>query len=109
MVFGIAIFGWGWKIRRLRKKWDRIREKSLKKKGRLKSDMLAKLDQVENSLRMLEERNPSRIERARLAKEVSIDLSELKEMLKMKPEEYMQAQRPATPQSYQQQGQQQRR
>jgi len=94
MVFGISIFGWGRKVRRLRKRWDRIREKSLKKKGQLKATLLTRLDQVENSLRMIEERNPSRLERARMAKEIEIELSELKEMLKMKPEEFQRAQRP---------------
>jgi hypothetical protein len=98
MVFGIAILGWGWRIRRLRKKWDRIREKSLKKDEPLKGNLLTRLDQVENSLRMLEERRLGRIEKARLAREVDLDLSELKEMLKMKPEEFQQAQRPVTPQ-----------
>lgn len=98
MVFGITLLGWGWKIRRIRKKWDRIREKALKKKEPLKANLLTRLDQVENSLRMLEERRLTRLERARLAREVDLDLSELKEMLKMKPEEFQQAQRPVTPQ-----------
>ncbi len=95
---GITLLGWNWKIRRIRKKWDRIREKSLKKDEPLKGTLLMKLDQVENSVRMLEERRLSRLERARLAKEVDVDLSELKEMLKMKPEEFQQAQRPVTSQ-----------
>lgn len=95
---GITLFGWGRKVQRLRKRWDRIREKTLKKKNPLKGTLLARLDQIENSLRMLEERNPSRLERARLAKEIEIELSELKEMLKMKPEEFQQAQRPVTTQ-----------
>ncbi len=99
MVFGISIFGWGRRVRRLRKKWDRIREKTLKKKDPLKANMLARLDQVENSLRMLEERRLTRVERARLAREVDLDLSELKEMLKIKPEEFQQqVQRPVIPQ-----------
>ncbi len=95
---GITLLGWNWRIRKLRKKWDRIREKTLKKKDPLKANMLARLDQVENSVRMLEERRLSRLERARLAKEVDVDLSELKEMLKMKPEEFQQAQRPVASQ-----------
>lgn len=98
MVFGIMLFGWGRRIRKLRKRWDRIREKTLKKDDPLRGNLLARLDQVENNLRMLEERNPTRVERARLAREIDLDLSELKEMLRMKPEEFRQAQRPVTPQ-----------
>ncbi len=95
---GITLFGWGRRVRKLRKRWDRIREKTLKKKDPLKANLLARLDQTENGLRMLEERRLSRIERARLAKEVEIELSELREMLRMKPEEFQQAQRPLTSQ-----------
>lgn len=87
MVFNF-LFGWNRKIRKLRKKWDRAREKTLKKKDPLKGTLLSKLDLIENHLRMLEEQKMTRIDRARFYKEVAINLAEIKEMLKMKPEEF---------------------
>ena len=85
------IFGWEWKIRHLRKKWDGIREGSLKKKGRHKQSLLEKLDRAEEHLRMLEERKLSRWDRARFAKEVEIDLEEIKALKDAKPEELEEA------------------
>lgn len=82
------IFGWSWKVRRLRKRWDRLREKTLKKGGLLRSDLLKKLDAIENNLRTLEEQRMNRVMRARISKEVEIDLSEVKALLKTDPEEY---------------------
>lgn len=79
--------GWGHKIRKLRKRWDRLREKSLKKEASLRAILLPREDQIEQNLRILEERRLNRRERARLAKEVEIDLEEIKAMLKSKPEE----------------------
>jgi len=90
-----ALFGWRRRIRKLRKKWDRLREKALKKEEPIRSTALGRLDQIENNLRMLEEQRLSRIDRARLAKEVEINLEEIKELLKSKPEE-LQAYRTAT-------------
>jgi hypothetical protein len=89
------IFGWDWKIRKLRKKWDDIREGSLKKKGRLRRTLLEKLDRTEERLRMLEERKMSRWDRARFCKEIEIDLEEVKSLKDIKAEEYeeIQAQR----------------
>lgn len=81
------IFGHGRKIRKLRKRWDRLREKTLKKNEVMRSQMLPKEDQVENNLRMLEERRLNRGERARLIKELELDLAEIKGNLKSKPEE----------------------
>ncbi len=83
------LFGWGRKIRKIRKKWDRAREKALKKEGPMKSDLLSRLDLIENKLRLLEERKSiTRVERSRLSKEIEIDLEGIKEMLKMKEEEF---------------------
>jgi hypothetical protein len=81
------ILGWGYRIRKLRKRWDRLREKSLKKEASLRATLLPREDQVEQNLRILEERRLNRRERARLAKEVEIDLAEIKSMLDGKPEE----------------------
>ncbi|MBN2042316.1 MAG: hypothetical protein JW754_00755 [Candidatus Aenigmarchaeota archaeon] len=95
-MFGF-IFGWGRKIRKLRKKWDRLREKALKKNEPLKSTILVKMDQIENNLRTLEERRSiARVERARLAKEIEIDLEGVKAMVKTKDEEFLQQQKVQT-------------
>ena len=85
MVLGI--FGWGWKVRRLRKRWDRLREKALKKDEAIRKPALEKLDSIQTSLVMLEEKPIGMMERARLKKEVEIGLEEVKEMLKSKPKE----------------------
>jgi hypothetical protein len=82
-----ALFGWQRRVRKLRKKWDRLREKSLKKQASLRAMVLPKEDQVEQNLRILEERRLGRAERARLAKEVEIDLAEIKAILESKSEE----------------------
>ncbi len=88
----IHLFGWKWRVRKIRKHWDRLREKSLKKQEPLRSTLLAKLDQIENNLRVLEERKSiTRIERARISKEIEIDLEEVKALVKSKPEELRQA------------------
>ena len=82
------IFGWDWKIRRIRKRWDDLREGSLKKKGRQKKMLLEKLDRTEERLRMVEERKMSRWDRARYAKEIEIDLEEIKALKDVKQEEF---------------------
>lgn len=86
MVLGF-LFGWDWKVRRMRKKWDRLREKALKKEEPIKHMALEKLDTIENHLRILEEQRVSRVDRARFSKEIQIDLSGIKSLLKSKPEE----------------------
>ncbi|MBI4175985.1 MAG: hypothetical protein HY518_02175, partial [Candidatus Aenigmarchaeota archaeon] len=82
MFFGL--FGWKAKVRRLRKRWDRLREKALKKEGLAKKSILERLDQTENKLRILEEQKISRLDRARLRKELEIDLEEIKELVRSK-------------------------
>lgn len=83
------LFGWGRKIRKIRKKWDRAREKALKKDDPMKSELLSRLDLIENKLRLLEERKSiTRVERSRLSKEIEIDLEGIKAMLKMNEEEF---------------------
>ena len=91
------LFGWGRKVRKLRKRWDRLREKALKKKQPIKGDILAKMDLIEQNLRVLEERRVSRIERSRIAKEIEIDLEGIKEMIGMKEDEYIQQKSSTTP------------
>lgn len=84
-LFGV-LFGWRWQVRRLRKKWDRTREKSLKKKDPIRRIALERLDTIENSLRLLEEQHLTRKDRARLSKEVNIGIAEVKALLKTKSE-----------------------
>jgi hypothetical protein len=85
MILGF-FFGWNWRVRRLRRKWDRVREKSLKKKGQLRAELLARLDIVENQLRMMEEQRLTRLDRRRFYREVAVALAEIREILKMKEE-----------------------
>ena len=73
---GLFFTNWEGRIRKLRKKWDRTREKVLKRKGTEKQQLLEKLDQIENNLRLLEEKELSRIDRIKVRKEVEIDLEE---------------------------------
>ena len=81
------IFGWGYKIRRLRKRWDRLREKTLKKDASVRTRLLQREDQVEQNLRILEERRLNRGEKGRLARELELDLAEIKDMVDAKTEE----------------------
>ncbi len=83
----LGLFGWGRRIRKLRKRWDRLREKALKKKGLLRKAALERLDNIENNLRTLEETRLTRIERVRIAKDVEISLEEMKEFLKARPDQ----------------------
>ena len=84
-MFGFG--GWDKKIRNLRKNWDRVREKTLTKEGSLKAKLLEKEDQIEQNLRLLEERDLHRIERNRLYNEVETSVKEMKTILEAKPEE----------------------
>jgi len=79
--------GWSRKVRRLRRKWDRAREKTLRKKNPIRRMALEKLDAIENNLRIIEEQKLSRVDRARLSKQVEIEIEEVKALLKTKPEE----------------------
>ena len=76
-----TIFGWDWKVRRVRKKWDRLRENSLKKEGRLKKTLLEKLDHTEETLRIIEERSLSRKDRQRNMRIIESELNYIKELM----------------------------
>ena len=86
-MFGISLFGWDRKIRKLRKRYDRIREHTLKKHGPLRSRVLQRLDAINSNLTTMEEQQLSRIDRARLSKDVEISLEEVRELLKFKQDE----------------------
>jgi hypothetical protein len=82
------ILGWNYRVRRLRKRWDRLREKSLKKHGIIRGEALKRLDLIENNIRTLEEQRLNRIVRVRMAKETEIGLAEVKALLKSSEDEF---------------------
>ena len=82
MVISWFVFGWKGKIYKLRRKYDRIREKAdLLDNQQQKMDVLRILDQIENTLIMLEERRIGRFERKRLASSVKSSLEKAKAIL----------------------------
>jgi len=82
-LFGM-IFGWNWKVRRTRRRWDRLRENALKKEGRIRKLLLEKLDHTEETLRIIEERKLSRKDRQRNMKIVRSELNYIKDLLEGK-------------------------
>ncbi len=80
-------FMWGWRVKGLRRKWDRLREKCLNRKKPLRDKLLEKLDTIENNLRTIEETSLNRVTAARLAREIELDLEEIKEILRSKDSE----------------------
>jgi hypothetical protein len=87
-MFSFSVFGWERRVRKLRKRWDRLREKADRKHGPVRSRALQMLDAINGSIVTMEEQQLSRIDRARMAKDVEINLEEVKELLKMKRGEY---------------------
>ncbi|MBL7206039.1 MAG: hypothetical protein ISS36_00400 [Candidatus Aenigmarchaeota archaeon] len=81
MVLGF-LFGWKWKVRKLRKRWDRLREGTLKKGQPMRGELLKELDTIEQSIRALEEENLTRQDRVRLMKETEKELKVVKEKMK---------------------------
>lgn len=86
-MFAFGLFGWDRKVRKLRKRWDRLREHSLKKHGPLRSRLLQRLDAINSNMTTMEERQLSRVDRARISKDVEISLEEVKELMKFKDKE----------------------
>lgn len=83
-MFAFGLFGWDRKVRKLRKRWDRLREHALKKHGPLRSRLLQRLDAINSNIVTMEEQRLSRIDRARISKDAEISLEEVKAMMKMK-------------------------
>jgi hypothetical protein len=79
-----GVFGWERRVRKLRKRWDRLREKADRKHGPVRAKALNLLDAINSNVTTMEERQLSRIDRARMAKDVEISLEEVRELLKMK-------------------------
>lgn len=69
------------KVYRLRKSYDRAREKADKLERRARLPVLRVLDQVEPTLVMLEEQKISRFERARMTRYVEAGVREAKKMM----------------------------
>lgn len=83
----LGLFGWKHKVRKLRKRWDRTRERALKQKEPVRRMALESLDRIENNLRLIEERDLSPMDRSRLGKEIEIALAEIAGLLQTKPDD----------------------
>jgi len=88
------IFGWNRKVRKLRKKWDRAREKALTKKNPLKLMILKKLDGADGHLKLLEEQDLSKQDKRKFAREIEIILAEVRVLLKQDSEDFEPSKKP---------------
>jgi len=79
-IFGMVL-GWNWRVRRVRRRWDRIREHALEKKGRVRENALERLDQVEDKVRMLEEEHLSRRDRVKILRETEMVLANINDLV----------------------------
>jgi hypothetical protein len=77
-----AIMGWRWKTQRIRRKWDRLREKALEKEGRVRSEALKQLDMTEDKVRMLEEQSLYRRDRVRIIREIELELGNTSDLIR---------------------------
>jgi len=75
-------FGFDWKIRRLRNRWNRLRNKALRQEKEKRIRLLEMLDDVENDLRVLEEQELTRVDRYRIMRNVENGLREVEISLK---------------------------
>lgn len=76
-----TVLGWNWKVQRTRRRWDRLRENALKKKGEVRMKALKELDDIEDNLRMLEEESLSRRDRTRMMREIEMKLANISDLL----------------------------
>lgn len=76
-----TVLGWNWRLQRTRRRWDRIREHTLEKQGRVKHDALKQLDHTEDKLKMLEEEKLSRRDRIRILREVEMELANTRDLI----------------------------
>lgn len=60
----------------------------------IRKPILSRLDVIEDQLKILEEQGVNRATRARLAKEIEINLAEVNEMFRSKPEELQEVPKP---------------
>ena len=78
--FGLFM-GWNWKVQRTRRRWDRLREHSLNKKGEFRMKLLDELDKIEDRLKILEEEKLSRRDGTRMLRKVEMELKNVKDLL----------------------------
>jgi hypothetical protein len=88
------ILGWNWKLQRTRRRWDRLREHALERKGRVRHHALKELDDIEDNLRMLEEERLSRRDRTRMLREIQMELSNIEDVIE-KGEAWIESERRA--------------
>ncbi len=80
-LFGM-VFGWNWRLARTRRRWDRLREHALDKKGRVREESLKELDDAEEKIRMLEEEHLSRRDRVKILREAEMEMSNIEDLLR---------------------------
>lgn len=86
-IFG-WVFGWGkWRVYRLRKKWDRLREWADRLEDQEKKrQVIQLLDRAEPTISQLEEQQLTWTDRGRLTSQVAGQLEEVRALLRQKPE-----------------------
>ena len=75
------VMGWNWKVQRTRRRWDRLREHTLEKKGVVREKALKDLDEIEDKLRMLEEEDLSRRDRTKILREINMGMANVQDLL----------------------------
>jgi hypothetical protein len=100
MDFLGTVMGWNWRLRRTRRRWDRLREHALGRKGRLRTTVLKELDDVEDKVRTLEEERLSRRDRTRMLREVHMRLENISDLLEH-GEEWLEERKGLSPQQAQ--------
>ncbi|MCK4713968.1 MAG: hypothetical protein KAT35_00205 [Candidatus Aenigmarchaeota archaeon] len=75
------VLGWNWQVQRTRRRWDRLREHALEKKGRVRAKALEKLDLVEDKVKMLEEQHLSRRDRVKTLREIEMELANINDLI----------------------------
>jgi hypothetical protein len=84
------VLGWNWHVQRTRRRWDRIREHALEKKGRLREKSLEKLDTLEDKVKMIEEQHLSRRDRVKILREIEMELANINDLVE-KGEEWLES------------------
>jgi repressor of nif and glnA expression len=80
----MLFFGFTWRLKRLRNRWNKLRKKALGQEKNKKGKLLNMLDDVENDLRVLEEQELTRKDRNKIIKKVEDGLKEVEIVLKSK-------------------------
>ena len=75
---------WEWKVWRLRRRWDRARERALLASASTRKPALEKLDAIAGNLVTLEETQLSRRDRHRLFDDIVEGIAEAREIMRQK-------------------------